>query len=144
VQWKEDTVASICASCLKSFGLIRRKHHCRLDGTVICNQCSRFLSFSIARKLSFYSYLFPKIILLLECISDHNISSSPIPQQLTDVTDITSSTMNNDGTNEDYLRICTSCGQYLQRFYNQIRFRNIEKDQIFHLYEVNYTYLFVI
>ncbi|CAF3807035.1 unnamed protein product [Rotaria sordida] len=54
VAWMEDSVASICASCSKSFGLSRRKHHCRLDGLVICNQCSQFLSFSIARKISFY------------------------------------------------------------------------------------------
>jgi len=58
IAWMEDSVASVCASCSKAFGLSRRKHHCRLDGLVICNQCSQFLAFSIARKLSFHSYVF--------------------------------------------------------------------------------------
>jgi hypothetical protein len=58
ITWMEDSITSICASCSKSFGLFGRKHHCRLDGLVICTQCSRFLSFSIARKFSFYYFVF--------------------------------------------------------------------------------------
>ncbi len=58
VTWMEDSVTSICASCSKSFGLFGRKHHCRLDGYVICNQCSRFLSFSIARKIVILVFCF--------------------------------------------------------------------------------------
>jgi hypothetical protein len=50
VEWVDDSKVSLCPSCAKTFGLSRRKHHCRLDGFVICNQCSQFLPFSIARR----------------------------------------------------------------------------------------------
>lgn len=49
VQWIDDSKVSLCPICAKTFGLSRRKHHCRLDGFVICNQCSQFLPFSMAR-----------------------------------------------------------------------------------------------
>ncbi len=52
VEWIDESKVSLCPSCAKPFGLSRRKHHCRLDGFVICNQCSQFLPFSIARKIS--------------------------------------------------------------------------------------------
>jgi len=46
---------------------------------------------------------------------------------------------NKDGTNhEDYLRICLSCRQLLQRRYDQLCFKNAEKDEVFLYYEVNY------
>ncbi len=51
VEWVDDSKVSLCPSCAKPFGLSRRKHHCRLDGFVICNQCSQYLPFSIARKI---------------------------------------------------------------------------------------------
>jgi len=51
VRWADDGTVSVCISCAKSFGLSRRKHHCRLDGFIICNTCSRYLSFSTARHL---------------------------------------------------------------------------------------------
>jgi hypothetical protein len=51
VEWVDDSKVSLCPSCAKTFGLSRRKHHCRLDGFVICNQCSQFLPFSIARRI---------------------------------------------------------------------------------------------
>jgi hypothetical protein len=56
VAWMEDSITSMCASCSKSFGLFGRKHHCRLDGRIICNPCSRFISFSNARR--FFILLF--------------------------------------------------------------------------------------
>ncbi|CAF1240986.1 unnamed protein product [Rotaria sordida] len=123
VAWMEDSVASICASCSKSFGLSRRKHHCRLDGLVICNQCSQFLSFSIAR-----------------CIIDSNIPTSSTTnslaiQRLINLKSIISSTIIKDRSNEDYLRICISCARCLQNNYRQIYFNNIQKDEVFHHYE---------
>lgn len=48
-----------------------------------------------------------------------------------------SSNSNKDGTNQEYLRICLTCRGVLQRLYNQISFRNMEKDEVFRFYEVN-------
>lgn len=39
--------------------------------------------------------------------------------------------------NEDYLRICLSCRQILQRRYDQLSFKNAEKDEVFVCYEVS-------
>ncbi|CAF3474289.1 unnamed protein product [Rotaria socialis] len=124
IPWMEDSVVSICSSCSASFGFSRRKHHCRLDGLVICNQCSQFILFSTARR-----------------IIDSNTSStlttnnSSTIQQLMNLKTVTSSTIINNASNEDHLRICMSCARCLQNCYRQIFFKNIPKDEIFHYYE---------
>ena len=47
---------------------------------------------------------------------------------------------NKDGTNnEDYLRICLTCRQVLQRRYDQLCFKNGEKDEVFLSYEVSFS-----
>ena len=47
--------------------------------------------------------------------------------------------VNKDGTNnEDYLRICLTCRQVLQRRYDQLCFKNADKDEVFLCYEVNF------
>lgn len=148
--WMEVSVTSICASCTKSFGFYPRKHHCRLDGLVICSQCSRFLSLAIARNLHSLklvlkglkrniidkSVFFP----LIEYILDVNVPSSTTKsesiQQLMHLKDITVSVLNSNEPNENYLRICRTCAKFLYRHYRQIYFNNIEQDEIFHYYKV--------
>lgn len=39
--WVPDSRADKCACCSESFGIWRRKHHCRLCGQVICWSCSQ-------------------------------------------------------------------------------------------------------
>lgn len=51
VLWINDQDVRLCPSCAKSFNLTRRKHHCRLCGTVLCYNCSYFIDFDQARKL---------------------------------------------------------------------------------------------
>ncbi|GMS96661.1 hypothetical protein PENTCL1PPCAC_18836 [Pristionchus entomophagus] len=52
VPWTADSSVSICAACAAKFSLTRRRHHCRLCGVVMCSNCSRFLSYLSARKLT--------------------------------------------------------------------------------------------
>ncbi|VDL71685.1 unnamed protein product [Nippostrongylus brasiliensis] len=52
VPWTADSEALHCTRCAAKFGLARRRHHCRLCGRVMCHQCSQFLSFLSARKLT--------------------------------------------------------------------------------------------
>jgi len=40
-EWVSKTSASNCATCAKRFSLIRRKHHCRYCGSVVCDACSK-------------------------------------------------------------------------------------------------------
>lgn len=51
VPWVPEDVVKLCPNCAKSFNLTRRKHHCRLCGSIMCNDCSDFVDFGLARKL---------------------------------------------------------------------------------------------
>lgn len=53
VPWVDEKMVRLCPSCSRSFHLARRKHHCRLCGFVMCNDCSYSLDLDIARKLMF-------------------------------------------------------------------------------------------
>ncbi|KAI6239683.1 Rabenosyn-5 [Aphelenchoides fujianensis] len=52
VPWAEDSNSPNCRHCAAKFSLTKRKHHCRLCGKIVCSQCSRFLDFVSARKLT--------------------------------------------------------------------------------------------
>ncbi|EKX42553.1 hypothetical protein GUITHDRAFT_56318, partial [Guillardia theta CCMP2712] len=38
--WVPDDAAAACKVCSAEFGFIRRRHHCRMCGNVVCNSCS--------------------------------------------------------------------------------------------------------
>lgn len=52
VPWVDEKMVRLCPSCSRSFHLARRKHHCRLCGFVMCNDCSYSLDLEIARKMT--------------------------------------------------------------------------------------------
>mmetsp|Transcript_36748 Transcript_36748/g.91546 ORF Transcript_36748/g.91546 Transcript_36748/m.91546 type:complete len:537 (-) Transcript_36748:720-2330(-) len=39
-RWDDDEAIVRCNGCLKNFGLLRWKHHCRVCGRICCNDCS--------------------------------------------------------------------------------------------------------
>eukprot|EP01137_Pigoraptor_chileana_P009749 Opistho-2@58449 len=39
VVWRPDWMSDTCTSCGVAFGLFLRRHHCRLCGTIICEEC---------------------------------------------------------------------------------------------------------
>ncbi|GJQ76321.1 putative metal ion binding protein [Trypoxylus dichotomus] len=49
VAWLDGTNVTRCPSCTASFNITRRQHHCRLCGSIMCNNCSEFLSYETAR-----------------------------------------------------------------------------------------------
>ena len=49
VPWINEKDVALCPSCAKSFGMTRRKHHCRLCGAVMCEDCSAKVSFDLAQ-----------------------------------------------------------------------------------------------
>jgi len=51
VQWVEEDLVKLCPTCARGFNLARRKHHCRLCGSVMCKDCSRFVEWSFCRRL---------------------------------------------------------------------------------------------
>jgi hypothetical protein len=38
--WESDAARSVCKECDKAFGLMRRRHHCRTCGLLVCHECS--------------------------------------------------------------------------------------------------------
>ncbi|KDO30119.1 hypothetical protein SPRG_05311 [Saprolegnia parasitica CBS 223.65] len=42
-KWKQDQDSFACYQCNKRFTLFRRRHHCRVCGEVICDNCSTFV-----------------------------------------------------------------------------------------------------
>lgn len=56
--------------------------------------------------------------------------------RLNHLLNVTSSMVVNDGTQEEYLRICLPCAKFVERVYDKIRFRNMEKDPVFGHYQV--------
>jgi pimeloyl-ACP methyl ester carboxylesterase len=40
VRWIPDSAATFCVLCAEEFSLLRRKHHCRKCGGVVCDACS--------------------------------------------------------------------------------------------------------
>ena len=43
-RWMADTESSICCSCAAPFTLLRRRHHCRRCGRLLCGDCSALRS----------------------------------------------------------------------------------------------------
>lgn len=52
VPWIKDVHVNLCPNCAKSFNILYRKHHCRLCGAIMCNQCSQFISYTSAKELT--------------------------------------------------------------------------------------------
>ncbi|KAK1947135.1 putative inactive serine/threonine-protein kinase slob1 [Phytophthora citrophthora] len=50
VQWQSDGNVAKCGLCRSDFSLVRRKHHCRHCGRVMCSDCSSFLYFEFSQR----------------------------------------------------------------------------------------------
>ncbi|CAF0919780.1 unnamed protein product [Didymodactylos carnosus] len=136
VEWLDDTSVKLCPSCAKQFGISKRKHHCRLCGFVMCNNCSEFLPFLKARYL-------------IEPISKNSVTTvsatvsdgNAMFRRSNSYTSLTSTLTMDDSigpssTGDDsYLRICLACRYTLQKRHQQIKFMHSEKDEIIQLYE---------
>ncbi|XP_075969927.1 rabenosyn-5 [Anticarsia gemmatalis] len=51
VPWLDGSSVKLCPNCAKTFNLTRRKHHCRLCGSILCHDCSMFLDINVARTI---------------------------------------------------------------------------------------------
>lgn len=52
VPWIDEDLVKLCPTCAKGFNIARRKHHCRLCGSVMCQDCSTFVDFDFCRRLT--------------------------------------------------------------------------------------------
>jgi len=51
VSWLPEESVKLCPNCARSFNITRRKHHCRLCGSIMCADCSEYVPFELARRL---------------------------------------------------------------------------------------------
>ncbi|XP_073943581.1 LOW QUALITY PROTEIN: rabenosyn-5 [Choristoneura fumiferana] len=51
VPWLDGSSVKLCPNCAKTFNLTRRKHHCRLCGSILCHDCSMFLDVNVAKSI---------------------------------------------------------------------------------------------
>lgn len=52
VDWVDGKLVKLCPNCAKKFNIARRQHHCRLCGSIMCFDCSRYLSVLVAASLA--------------------------------------------------------------------------------------------
>lgn len=41
-KWERDSESDSCRVCEKTFGVFRRRHHCRKCGRLVCGNCSKY------------------------------------------------------------------------------------------------------
>ncbi|BFZ10752.1 hypothetical protein BsWGS_13791 [Bradybaena similaris] len=116
VRWVPDSEVPACLNCSRSFGLLTRRHHCRLCGGIMCDRCSEFMSSSYAQKLINPSHSFSGEGFLKRTNSNTSLNS------LLDI----------DG--ESAMRICKTCRHLLERRDNMAELRNT-KPQIVQIYD---------
>jgi len=51
VSWIDGEAVPRCPNCAGSFHLTRRQHHCRTCGSIMCNDCSHFMSLATAKRI---------------------------------------------------------------------------------------------
>ena len=56
VMWTPDSEVKNCPFCGRSFGMTRRRHHCRLCGGIMCDRCSHFLTHAYASRFKTFVY----------------------------------------------------------------------------------------
>ncbi|ELU11604.1 hypothetical protein CAPTEDRAFT_181514 [Capitella teleta] len=117
VPWAPDSCVNLCTTCGKSFGLTRRRHHCRLCGGVMCSRCSQFLPHSYARKMINPAFSY----------DGDGFRRSSSNSSLNSV-------LSPDG--EPHLRTCSECRTLLERRDRLIEQRNA-RPIIVQLYEVS-------
>lgn len=104
VPWIDGKLVKLCPSCAKSFFLTRRQHHCRLCGSVMCNDCSSFLSVDDSSEPQNQSF---KLDLKFYLISESIISPSHEAPS-------TKSTEIILKEPEDCIRLCSHCLHLLE------------------------------
>ncbi|TDH68670.1 hypothetical protein CCR75_000911 [Bremia lactucae] len=75
VRWQSDIHESQCNLCRAAFSLVRRKHHCRHCGRVICSDCSSFLFFELSHRRHRVCTSCNDQLLAEQAVYDHDIRS---------------------------------------------------------------------
>ncbi|CAL1539277.1 unnamed protein product [Lymnaea stagnalis] len=101
VRWVPDNEVPACLSCARSFGILTRRHHCRLCGGIMCDRCSEFMASSYARKN--HNYLVNPA---------HSFHGEGFLKRTNSNTSL-NSLVGNEG--ESIMRVCRTCRKLLER-----------------------------
>ncbi|TMS38229.1 hypothetical protein L596_004998 [Steinernema carpocapsae] len=129
VAWAEDKEAKACQECGTKFQLYRRRHHCRLCGKIMCHNCSQFMSFVTARKLTNPAFASQILNGLSEDDEAKDSASSDTSSSFSTLKQHTGklfSMLKNDGSEtslssilqqdmEEHVRMCGNCKGLLDR-----------------------------
>lgn len=107
VPWLPDKMIPSCPSCGRTFGLTRRRHHCRLCGDIMCDKCSHFMPYTFAKKLTDPAFQTGAEVGFLRR-SGSNTSLNSL--------------MGMDG--DPHIRTCENCRKLLERRDQQMEQRN--------------------
>ncbi|XP_059165514.1 rabenosyn-5-like [Physella acuta] len=116
VRWIPDNEVPACLNCGKSFGILTRRHHCRLCGGIMCDRCSEFMASSYAQKLVNPSHTFSGEGFLKRTNSNTSLNSL----------------VGNEG--ESIMRVCKMCRRLLERRDMMTELRNT-KPAIVQIYD---------
>ena len=107
VAWVDGNLVKLCPNCARKFNIARRQHHCRLCGSIMCFDCSRYLNVDVAASLA--------------DPSPANAASSPLP-------------LATDADDPSNLRVCEHCLHLLENRKEAQDSRNA-RPQIVKVYE---------
>ncbi|KAL0279799.1 UNVERIFIED_CONTAM: hypothetical protein PYX00_001278 [Menopon gallinae] len=136
VPWLDDKDVKLCPGCAKAFGLLRRKHHCRLCGSVMCAECTFQLTLETARKMTGSSTTSNSVESAQGQHPDPlSKVSTPINKLLRSPSSASvQSVLAMDTSNESFFRLCEHCDTLLTMRQNIKEVRN-QKPIINQFYE---------
>lgn len=123
--WKKDKDDKFCGGCGETFGLRRRRHHCRLCGEIRCKQCCRFKTFTDTCVC---------LCLILVPNSNCLLTADPLLRDCPDYQDLAppasipkkkfqmnflkkgASSVDDDDDLSDEVRMCVPCKKLLERY----------------------------
>ncbi|XP_047475313.1 rabenosyn-5-like [Penaeus chinensis] len=136
VMWAEDKDVPLCPFCARTFNLARRRHHCRLCGGIMCDECSEFLTFDYAKKLvsPVHQGNVNQMTTVATTSSSSSSSGGPLMTSfLAGISGLRRSgsqgslnsllSVMDSMTNEQHFRICRHCMMRLQARDNQVEQR---------------------
>lgn len=132
VPWLNEEDVKLCPNCAKSFGLTRRKHHCRLCGGIMCSDCSELVSFEMANRL-----VNPATISKFRTDQDDNSKTSPSKKRTTSYEGLVSNLADLAGLAEGQrnFRSCPLCKEVLERRDGLVQLASAPQPDLVRYYE---------
>eukprot|EP00729_Bicosta_minor_P029359 gene29359-12297_t len=100
--WVPDTMSKTCCQCNAAFGIMRRRHHCRTCGLLVCSQCTA--SHAAVGKVC---TMCDKTLLQYRRLQERMAGAATAVQQSQPVT----TSASNSNPQGEYVSFCVSCGK---------------------------------